>query len=246
MRPLPRFENEGLVKNERRGSDLFFSISCLLSGRKPPHYYRNTAITMKQLFALFCAIILMPSFSAHAWIGGPFSNNSHFGTKGDDGVYEVVGTAVNGLGLYRIIVGNNFGGVNPSGVQASVPAQAPNPGGGGSITVPGINSGNIFFGGLGSNQSNIWFFEGVAYFGNAIGTVNSAQGIAVAVGSATSPAPVATLNSFFNARISRQGKSVVVSGFTGVGELRVSTALNNAVPFTVFGTKVSDDILFGL
>lgn len=201
---------------------------------------------MKQLFALFCAIVLMPSFSAHAWIGGPFSNNSYFGTEGDDGVYEIVGTAVNGLGLYRIVVGNNFEGVNPTGVQASVPAQRPNPGGGGSITVPGINSGNIFFGGLGSNQSNIWFYEGLAYFGNAIGTVNSAQGIAVGVGSAVSTAPAQRLNSFFEARILRTGRAVVVSGFTGTGELRVSTALNNPVRFTVFGTKVSDAILFGL
>ncbi len=205
---------------------------------------------MKQLFAFFCALILTPTFSAQAWIGGPFSNNAYFGTDGDDGVYEIVATAVNGLGLYRIVVGNNFQGVNPTGVQASVPSQAPNTGSifNTPITVPGINSGNIFFGGLGSNQSNIWYFKGVAYFGNAIGTVNSVQGFAAAVGRAFTGANSTgnSISSQFQASLSRGGRSLPASTFSGIGELRLSTNAGNAIPFTVFGSKVSSSILFGL
>lgn len=55
---------------------------------------------MKKVFAVFCALILMPSLNAHAWAGGPWSNNN-VTTTGDDGVYEAVAVATNGTGIYR-------------------------------------------------------------------------------------------------------------------------------------------------
>jgi len=205
---------------------------------------------MKRIFTIFCAVCLMPSFSAHAWIGGPFSNNSYNQLGGDDGVYEVVATAVNGIGLYRIVVGNNFQGVNPGGVQASVPSQIPNTGtiATNPIQVPGLNSGNIFFGGLGSNSSNIWVIEGVTYFGNVVGTVNSAQGNVVGIGTAFTLSNQAgdRLSSFFRAKLSNSGKLLPVRSFAGRGQLRVSSDVTRRVNFTVFGSKVSDQILFGL
>ncbi len=205
---------------------------------------------MKKCFALFCALCLLPSFSVQAWVGGPFSNNSFFDEVGDDGVYEIVATAANGIGLYRIVVGNNFPGVNPSGVQASVPSQIPNTGTilTNPIVVPGLNSGNIFFGGLGSNQSNIWVFRGVSYFGNVIGTVNSAQGIAVGVGTAFTGANQTgnRLSSFFRARMTGNGRLLPVRNLSGTGRLSISTLPGRNFLFTVFGSKVSDEILFGL
>lgn len=55
---------------------------------------------MKQVFAIFCAVILMPGLNAHAWVGGPWSNNNS-SPNGDDGVYEAVATTTNGMGIYR-------------------------------------------------------------------------------------------------------------------------------------------------
>ncbi|MBL9157717.1 MAG: hypothetical protein JNJ70_09610 [Verrucomicrobiales bacterium] len=203
---------------------------------------------MKKIFAAFCALVLMPSFSAQAWVGGPYSANSFSDVGGDDGVYEVVATARNGLGLYRIVVGNNFDGVNPAGVQSSVPSQVPNTGNNNPLIVPGLNSGNIFFGGLGSNASNIWVFEGVSYFGNVIGTVNSAQGRAFGVGTAFTGANQtgARLSSFFRANMTGTGPLLPVRSFAGTGRLEVSTQVGRVVRFSVFGSKVSDEILFGL
>lgn len=63
---------------------------------------------MKQVFAVFCIIILMPSMSAHAWVGGPWSNNNA-APGGDDGTYEAVATATNGMGMYRWGVKNSGG-----------------------------------------------------------------------------------------------------------------------------------------
>jgi hypothetical protein len=206
--------------------------------------------SMKKIFAAFCAIVLMPSFSAQAWVGGPFGNNSFSPVGGDDGVYEVVATARNGIGLYRIVVGNNFPGVNPTGVKASVPSEEPNTGTvlTDPIIVPGINSGNVFFGGLGSSASNIWIFEGVTYFGNVTGTVNSAQGKAFGVGSAFSGAGQTgeTLRSSFRANLSGTGRLIAVRSFAGTGRLSVTNRPGGNVRFTVFGSKVSDQILFGL
>jgi|APTNR8051073442_1049403.scaffolds.fasta_scaffold33006_2 hypothetical protein len=204
---------------------------------------------MKKVFAIFTVLCLFPGFNAYAWIGGPYSNNSFSEIGGDDGVYEAVGTARNGIGLYRIVVGNSFAGVNPSAVQASVPSQIPNTGNvSNPITVPGLNSGNIFFGGLGTNASNIWVFEGVSYFGNVIGTVNSAQGRVVAVGTAFTGANQTgtRLSSYFRANVSGTGKLLPVKSFAGTGRLQISTQLGRNIRFTVFGSKVSDEILYGL
>jgi hypothetical protein len=225
-------------------------ISCLRLYPKTIFIKVYPLFLMKKIFTIFCAICLMPSFSAQAWIGGPFSNNSFNQQGGDDGVYEVVATAVNGIGLYRIVVGNNFPGVNPTGVQASVPSQAPNTGSvfNSPIVVPGLNSGNIFFGGLGSNASNIWVFEGVSYFGNVVGTVNSAQGNVVGIGTAFTGANQTgqRLSSFFRAKVSGTGKLLPVRSFAGRGQMRVSTNIARRINFTVFGSKVSDQITFGL
>jgi hypothetical protein len=203
---------------------------------------------MKKFFAAFCALVLMPNFSAHAWVGGPYSGNSFSDVGGDDGVYEVVATCRNGVGLYRIVVGNNFEGVNPTSVQSSVPSQVPNTGNTNPIIVPGLNSGNIFFGGLGSNASNIWVYEGVSYFGNVIGTVNSAQSRVVAVGTAFTGANQTgtRLSSYFRASLSGSGNLLPVRSFVGTGRFQISTQLGRNIRFTVFGSKVSDEILFGL
>ncbi len=63
---------------------------------------------MKKAFAVFAAIILMPSLNAHAWVGGPWSGNNA-SPSGDDGVYEAVATATNGSGIYRWGVKNSGG-----------------------------------------------------------------------------------------------------------------------------------------
>lgn len=202
---------------------------------------------MKKFFAVFSAICLIPGLNAYAWVGGPYSNNSFSDVGGDDGVYEAIGTAKNGIGMYRIVVGNSFEGVNPTAVQSSVPSQVGS-GGNFPITVPGLNSGNIFFGALGSSASNIWVFEGVSYFGNVIGTVNSAQGRVIGVGTAFTGANQtgARLSSYFRANLTGTGKLLPVRTFAGTGKFQVSTQLGRNVRFTVFGSKVSDEILFGL
>ena len=197
---------------------------------------------MKQLFALFCAFVLLPSFSAHAWIGGPFSNNTFFGEVGDDGVYEAVATTENGIGVFRIVVGNEFPGVNPSGVVASAPAEDA-ASGDRIIEVPGLNSGNIIIGAFGTT-SNIWYLEGVSYLGTTLGTVNSTLGVVFAIGEATG-AGGDVINSGFTATMTRAGRFLPVSGFSGEGQLQVSTE-NFQREFSVVGTKVSNSILFGL
>jgi hypothetical protein len=203
---------------------------------------------MKKVFAILSVLCLFPGFNAYAWIGGPYSNNSFSELGGDDGVYEAVGTARNGIGLYRIVVGNSFPGVNPTAVQSSVPSDAPNPGSSVPLIIPGLNSGNIFFGALGANSSNIWVFEGVSYFGSVIGTVNSAQGRVVGVGTAFSgPNQTGTrLSSYFRANLSGTGRLLPVRSFAGTGRFQISTQLGRNLRFTVFGSKVSDEILYGL
>ncbi|MEM9017565.1 MAG: hypothetical protein AAGC68_11170, partial [Verrucomicrobiota bacterium] len=123
---------------------------------------------MKQLFAIFCAIILMPMFSASAWIGGPFSNNSYFGENGDDGVYEAVASATNALGLFRIVVGNSFAGSQEIATEGSSTVVTDIFGNVVAvINTPGIASGNIVIGGFGT-ASNLWFYEGVSYTGTTL------------------------------------------------------------------------------
>lgn len=186
---------------------------------------------MKQIFALFCAIVLLPSYTSHAWIGGPFSNNSYF-QQAEDGVYEAIGTiqpaipGVVGVGIFRFAVANRA-----VGLPSTLPAAS-------------VASGNVFIGFLGVTPvSNIWFISGQRYTGTTLGTVNEAAGQVIAAASATRLA--VTVDSGFTADISRRGRFVPVVGFNGVGNLTLSSAPLVIVPFTVFGTKVSNSFTLG-
>ncbi|MEX2580182.1 MAG: hypothetical protein WD342_14075 [Verrucomicrobiales bacterium] len=216
---------------------------------------------MKKLFAIFCAVCLMPTFSTFAWVGGPFSNNSFFSENGDDGIYEAVAFAngSNATGLFRIVVGNNFRGVNTQGVERSAPAQeaVPTVPFGTAVTIqnPGLFSGNIIFGAFGTS-SNVWWYEGVSYFGKTVGTVNSVMGLVTAVGQAeetlageiiggnVGATGQNQINSFFVANLSKSGKFIPATAFSGQGE--ATGPDGETFEFSVFGTKVSDRILFGL
>lgn len=201
---------------------------------------------MKKLFALFCAVCLMPTFSAQAWIGGPFSNNSFFEPAGTDGVYEATATALNGIGLYRFTVGNEFPGVNPQGVQASVPSQIPNTGNNNPIIVPGIASGNFVIGGLANTFTNVWYFRGIQYFGTTLGTVNAVSGkvVGMAFGRDNNGLGNRIITSTFKASLLSTGEFVAATPFMGVG--RGSTNAGIRFRFTILGSKVSNNITFGL
>lgn len=200
---------------------------------------------MKKLFAIFCSICLMPTFSAQAWIGGPFSNNTFFEPNGDDGVYEATASAVNGIGIYRFAVGNGFRGVAPEGVTASVPNQVVFPPGT-IVTIPGINSGNVVIGAWGNGFTNVWFYEGVQYFGITLGTVNSLRGQVIGMATARDNAGQGTnsLASAFKANLQRDNRFVAATPFQGVGQAHLSAGTR--FRFTVLGSKVSNDLLFGL
>ncbi len=208
---------------------------------------------MKKVFAVFCAMMLTPMFSANAWVGGPFSNNSYFGASGDDGVYEATASGINGIGLFRIVVGNEFQGSQDIATAATNNTVLIPDGQGGTIAItiqiPGTNSGNMIFGAIGTS-SNVWFYEGVSYlFGQTVGTVNSALGIAQAAGTAantaTANANTVIISSGFSARLVRTGDAVIATAFEGVGS---ATPSNTGVEFSfsVFGTKVSNNIFFGI
>lgn len=225
---------------------------------------------MKKLFALFCAVCLMPTFSAQAWIGGPFSNNTFFGETGSDGIYEASATALNGLGLYRITVGNNYTGVNSTGVQISGNPVSADASAGRAIDYSGvILSGNAVIGGFASSFSNIWYFEGVVYRGRAMGSVNGVSGRVDCVGDTYSTlvvqpqdltdltppgppqdlTPIAQLSSSFVAQLTSSGKLIAGRTFQGRGRGQILFANNTksrAFRFSVFGSKVSDQILLGL
>jgi len=242
---------------------------------------------MKKIFALFCAVFLMPTFSAQAWIGGPFSNNAFFGETGADGVYEATASAVNGLGLYRVVVGNDFDGVAANQVQftgdqqTTVTPLGVGAGGGGGGGAGGgatgrpvdyiqVKSGNAVIGAFGSSWTNVWFFEGISYYGRTLGSANFASGSVVATAEAYSInvvnptvgvgpqdlTPNAFLSSMFRAQIKSSGKLIAARTFTGRGQGRVRfsdrTNQGLATPdpisfrFTVFGSKVSDAVLLGL
>ena len=187
----------------------------------------------------------MPSFSAHAWIGGPFSNNTFFGQEGDDGVYEAAATARNGIGLYRIVVGNDYDGVNPQGVNASVPSNVVfQPGT--IVQVPGINSGNVVIGAYGSSFSNVWFYEGVFYAGITLGSASSVRGTVTAFAEARDNRGTGanSLNSRFVARFQGSGGFIPARVFSGFGQARLGTG--RPFRFGVYGSKVSNRITLGL
>lgn len=242
---------------------------------------------MKKIFALFCAVFLMPSFSAQAWIGGPFSNNAFFGETGSDGIYEATASAINGIGLFRIVVGNEFQGAGAQQVQNT--GDAPS-----TVTAAGnigrpigftqIKSGNTVIGSLGSSWSNIWYFRGVSYLGRTFGTANFASGLVMAVGEAYSTdvvnprvpiaqnptgvnlpvgaslpqdlTPLSFLSSSFRAQIKSSGQLIAARTFQGMGRGRVrfsdvslqgrTTPRPQDFQFSVFGSKVSDNIFLGL
>ncbi len=207
------------------------------------------AFFMKKIFALFCAVCLMPGFSAQAWIGGPFSGNSFFQAEDNDGVYEATASTLNGIGIYRFAVGNNFDGVNSSSVNATVPSQI-TLGSGTIITQPGISSGNVVIGAWGNGFTNVWYYQGVQYFGTTMGTVNSMSGRVF--GMATSRdgggLGVNSLSSMFTARIVRGTKWVAATPFVGVGEATPTSVLGPGTPFkfTILGSKVSNKLTLGL
>jgi hypothetical protein len=182
---------------------------------------------MKQIFALFCAIVLLPSYTSQAWVGGPFSNNSHF-AQAEDGVYEAIATGQGGVaavGIFRFAVANRAPGL-PTGLPAA-----------------SVASGNVFIGFLGTTPvSNIWFINGLRYIGTTLGTVNEAASTVFAAAFATRLG--ATVDSGFTASISRKGRFVPVVGFRGTGNATLSAPLT---PFTfdVFGTKVHGIATYG-
>ena len=204
---------------------------------------------MKKIFAIFCAVFLLPTLNVHAWVGGPFSNNNYFGENGDDGVYEASASAINGIGLFRFAVGNNFPGTTDidTGV-AFVPITDIF----GNIVaiIPffPVNSGNLTFGGFGQD-SNIWFIRGVSYSGQTNGTVNSVTGTVAAVATANGPSTgSAVLNSGFRASLVKTGPTLPVASFRGAGRGAVipqTGATPQNFRFSVFGTRVSSQILFG-
>lgn len=188
---------------------------------------------MKKIFAVFCAVVLMPSFSAHAWIGGPFSNNSFFGEAGDDGVYEAAASALNGIGLYRIVVGNTYEGINPAGVTTSSQ----------------VASGNVVIGAYEPNFttfSNVWFYEGVFYAGVTLGTASSVMGTVTAFAEALDDRGMGfnILSSSFIAHFQGTGRFLPARVFSGRGLAQLTG--DDPFEFGVYGSKVSHTINLGL
>ena len=206
---------------------------------------------MKKIFTVFCAICLMPTFSAQAWIGGPFSNNSFFGEDGDDGVYEAAASAFNGIGLYRIVVGNDFDGVNSAGVTSSLPVvNQSDPVPPGFILLPPvvtgtIGSGNVVIGAYGSSFSNVWYYEGVFYAGNTLGSASSVMGTVTAFSQARDDNGTGPniMSSSFIANFQGTGKFLPARVFSGSGQGQIGA--NVPFEFGVYGSKVSSRITLG-
>ena len=204
---------------------------------------------MKKIFAIFCALVLLPSFNVNAWVGGPFSNNNFFGENGDDGVYEASASGINGIGLFRFSVANNFPGTFDITTGATLVPISDTAGNIAAIVSAfPINSGNLVFGGFGQD-SNIWFFRGVSYTGQTNGTVNSVSGSVAAVATANGPATgTALISSGFRAKLVKTGRTVPVASFRGTGRGTIISATGEtpeSFRFSVFGTRVSTQILFG-
>lgn len=206
---------------------------------------------MKKVFAVFCALILAPSFTANAWIGGPFSNNTYFGENGDDGVYEAVaipfGSARNSLGIYRWGITNNFPGLDPQNTT-SVTLSA----NGGSSTFAVPVSSNVEFSGV-SHFTHTWFVTGTYYRGFCQGTVNSGLGAITCIGAAQSADGLSgiseSVSSSFRATFTSKNQGVPVRRFEGQGRAATTDGSGAFLNFrfAVFGTKVANGVeYFGL
>lgn len=212
---------------------------------------------MKKIFAAFCALVLMPSFSAQAWIGGPFSNNSFFGEDGDDGVYEAVAfpignkspnrpTVKNGIGTFRWAVTNTKSYTDD--VATSLSRVFFDDEGNISFTLVSVQpiTSNVYYGGVGQ-ISHSWFIEGVAYRGNCDGTVNSGIGSITCIGQATNQEDTSeSVSSSFRAKFDGSGQGLPVMRFSGKGR---GSAINFFDPtatlpfrFIVFGSRVTPDV----
>ena len=207
---------------------------------------------MKKIFAAFCAIFLMPTFSAQAWIGGPFSNNSFFGEEGDDGVYEAIAYPTanmkNGIGVYRWAVTNNK--AFSSDVTTSVSSVFFDDEGNIAFTLVDVRplTSNVYFGGVGQ-VSHTWFLKGVAYRGNCDGSANSGLGSITCLGQATNQEDNSqTVSSSFRAKFDGSGQGLPISRFSGKGrgsaiDLNDPTA---TLPFrfVVFGSRVNPEVAY--
>lgn len=212
---------------------------------------------MKKLFAIFCAVFLMPTFSAQAWIGGPFSNNAFFGEDGDDGVYEAVAFPVrnangkgltNGIGVFRWAVTNNKA-FNEDTTTSISTVFFDNQG---NIAFTLVNiqpiTSNVYFGGVGQ-VSHTWFVEGVSYRGNCDGVVNSGIGAITCVGQATNVEDnTQTVSSSFKAKFDGSGEGLPILRFSGRGR---GETHNFFIPtedqrfhFIVFGSRVTPTVTY--
>lgn len=201
---------------------------------------------MKQIFAIFLALCILPCFQTFAWIGGPFSNNSYFSENGDDGVYEAVGipstAGVNGIGIMRWAVTNSVA-INPDNLSS---VSTSTTFGGVTVTTFVISptTSNVFLGGV--NQiSHAWFLQGVSYTGTCNGLVNSGLGIVTCSGLATQGTTTNTISAGFTASFNNSGTGIPISRFSGTGN---GSASNGGVitPFTfnAFGSKVSSQVIY--
>jgi hypothetical protein len=106
----------------------------------------------------------------------------------------------------------------------------------------------LTFGGFGQD-SNIWFIRGVSYSGQTNGTVNSVTGLVAAVATANGPSTgSAVVNSSFRASLVKTGRTLPVASFRGTGRGAIIPAAGETPEpfrFSVFGTRVSTQILFG-
>lgn len=206
---------------------------------------------MKQLLGIFCALCLVPSFSAHAWIGGPFSNNTYFGEEGDDGVYEAVaipfGSARNGVGTYRWGVTNNFPGLDPQNTTSVILTSST---GASGFTVP--VSGNVEFAGVG-NFTHSWFITGTYYRGFCQGTVNSGLGSITCIGAAQSADGLSgvseSISSSFRASFTARNQGIPIRRFEGRGSASTTDGSGAFLNFrfAIFGSKVANSVnYFGL
>lgn len=204
---------------------------------------------MKKLFAVFCAVCLMPTFSAQAWVGGPFSNYNFSGQGGADGIWEGVVSGTDVVGITRFAIGNTYAGVGTP--TTTTPQQTAAGGGGAIITTPSIASGNAVIGAFASTTSAVFYFEGDFYGqGTTLGSVSPSSGSVVALGNSTDGAN--TIEFYYRGSLTGSGGFAYSSvrapqrSFTASGQITDTGAVAGEVAITVFGTKVSDQILLGL